>query len=91
MMMMMMPIRLIIFLSCWGLHVLGSIGNDETDNANDDVNGDENAMTMRKIMMIMVKMVMMKIIMIMVMMKWVSLLGLYGILEINIGLSWYAL
>ena len=42
-MMMMMPIRLIIFLSCWGLHVLGSIGTDETDNANDDVSDDENA------------------------------------------------
>ena len=78
------------FLICWGLHVLGSIGNDETNNANDDVNDDENAMTMRKMMMIMGKMqVMMK--MIMVMMKGVSLLGLYGILEINIGLSWYAL
>ena len=89
--MMMMSICLIIFLSCWGLHVLGSIGNDETDNSNDDVNDDENAMTMRKMMMIMVKMVMIKMIMIMVMMKGVSLLGLYRILEINIGLSWYAL
>ena len=38
-------------------------------------------MTMRKMMMIMVKMVMMKMIMIMVMMKRVSFLGLYGIQE----------
>ena len=40
--------------------------------------------------MAMIRVNMVMTIMIMVMMKWVSLLGLYGILEINIGLSWYA-